>query len=102
MIKVPGGFCFSHDPRLVASSLFNLHPEDCLVLLGNIECPVLLFFTENTLQKWKVTFLDTYKEAFKPGVLTFVHLEEGTHHVHLDNPDLLIDHIFSFLSPPKL
>jgi pimeloyl-ACP methyl ester carboxylesterase len=103
MLKVPGGYCFSHDPRLIANSLYRPHPLDCLDILGNISCPVLLFFTKNTLKKWNVDFMDSYQQAFKPNILNFVLLESGTHHVHLDNADLLLDHIISFLNhSPKL
>jgi len=103
LIKVQDGYSFSHDPRLVGRSIFRFSELDNRSFISGIKCPLLLFWTKATVEEQhtqikvnKVTLQQIYQERVEllnPAITTVVVLEEGSHHVHLDLPDLVLPHI---------
>jgi len=119
LVKVQDGFSFSHDPRLVARSIFRYGEIEMREFICGIKAPVLLIWTKQTIEqnsKVKIgnkSLQDIFEERVKllnPATTTVLILEEGSHHVHLDRPDLVKGHIDKFIekyiqvktSPAKL
>jgi len=105
LIKVEGGYSFSHDPRLVARSIFRFNEKEVRNFVMGIKCPVLLFWTKNTVEKQSAqkvgnsSLQQIFQERFEllnPNISKFIVLEEGEHHVHLDRPELVLPHIEAF------
>jgi len=102
LVKVEDGYSFSHDPRLVAPSIFRFNETDNKHFISGIKCPILMFWTRKTAdlnESRKIFDLSTqqiYQERVKlldPATTKVILLEEGSHHVHLDRPDLVLPHI---------
>jgi len=105
LIKVEDGYSFSHDPRLVAPSIFRFNETDNKHFILGIKCPVLMFWTRKSsdLNESRKIFDSStqqiYQERVKllnPATSQVILLEEGSHHVHLDRPDLVLPHIEKF------
>lgn len=107
LVKVQDGFSFSHDPRLVARPLSRFTEESTWSMISGIRCPVLIIWTQKTLQsyaQYQIKETKTTKDIFEermsllnPQCTTIVTLEEGSHHVHLDNPEAVLEHVVKFL-----
>eukprot|EP01130_Rhizamoeba_saxonica_P008380 TRINITY_DN3384_c0_g1_i2.p1 TRINITY_DN3384_c0_g1~~TRINITY_DN3384_c0_g1_i2.p1 ORF type:complete len:271 (-),score=48.48 TRINITY_DN3384_c0_g1_i2:48-860(-) len=115
LIKVKGGFIFGHDSKLVGLGrvLREFTHNETLKYIDRIRCPTLLIFTKYTLEKWEkplfgnpepqIVYLNEKIARFGDGILTYVLLEEGGHHVHSDLPDLVMEHVNAFLhESPRL
>eukprot|EP01126_Amoeba_proteus_P058636 TRINITY_DN7587_c0_g1_i3.p1 TRINITY_DN7587_c0_g1~~TRINITY_DN7587_c0_g1_i3.p1 ORF type:complete len:214 (-),score=45.60 TRINITY_DN7587_c0_g1_i3:114-755(-) len=113
LVKVTGGYSFSHDPQLLASSIRPWEEHEVENIIRRIQCPVLVFLTKGTIAAFKDS--DRKKEQkrsvekdmwnwdlasrlkyFDPKLLKLV-LVEGSHHVHLDNPTVVFPHVIKFL-----
>jgi len=106
LVKVQDGYSFSHDPRLVARPLFRFSEADTRSFIKGIQCPTLVIWTKKSLNSYARTKMGekTLEEMFavRFSLLnpqsTIVILDEGSHHVHLDQPDLVLGHLLKFLN----
>uniref|UniRef100_A0A6B2LBA9 AB hydrolase-1 domain-containing protein n=1 Tax=Arcella intermedia TaxID=1963864 RepID=A0A6B2LBA9_9EUKA len=105
LLKVQDGYSFSHDPRLVAKPVSKFHEMDVRNFISNIKCPVLLFWTQKTMASYSKqnirgkTLAEIFEERTKclpPGSRVII-LSDGAHHVHLDAPELVWNHLQKFL-----
>jgi pimeloyl-ACP methyl ester carboxylesterase len=112
---VPGGVAFTHDPRLVYEKQLSISEEDTRELFKRINCPVLLFWTKGTLRKYRTPkkgdsapdfqknskIVETLEDRMKCiNFLLQVKVVEGSHHVHLDNPERIADDVLDLLIRP--
>lgn len=92
-----GGYYFNRDLRLKASGLAIMSIETALVYAGKIKCKVLnlraipgqrwerLDYYMNVIKKLKETTQVEYHEV------------EGSHHVHLENPERVVKYLAPFI-----
>eukprot|EP00029_Vermamoeba_vermiformis_P002570 TRINITY_DN12948_c0_g1_i1.p1 TRINITY_DN12948_c0_g1~~TRINITY_DN12948_c0_g1_i1.p1 ORF type:complete len:348 (+),score=72.23 TRINITY_DN12948_c0_g1_i1:23-1045(+) len=112
---VPGGVAFTHDPRLVYEKQLSISEEDTRELFKRINCPVLLFWTKGTLRKYRTPkkgdvsadlqknskIVETLEDRMKCiNFLLQVKVVEGSHHVHLDDPERIADDVLDLLIRP--
>lgn len=91
------GYFFKRDPKLKASGLAMMSLDTALEYAKKVRCKVLNIRAIPG-QKWeKLNYYTEVIEALKQ--VTFVqYIEvEGTHHVHLENPENIISIIEDFL-----
>jgi len=106
LVKVQDGFSFSHDPRGVARTGFKFGEKETRDFIAGIRCPVILFWTKKTLEMYStikfnnnLSIQDVYQqrlEILNPNITRNIVLEEGSHHVHLDRPELVLNHLYKF------
>jgi len=106
LMKVQDGFSFSHDPRLVVPNIFKFGESGMAHFIKGIKAPVMVIWTKNTIElnsqrkigdsNLKQIFEDRVK-LLNPATTTVIVFEEGSHHVHLDRPDLVLPPIEKFL-----
>ena len=95
--KCEGGFTFTRDLRHKARSLYGLSDEVCEVFAKSIKCPHLLIkasdsphYEDDIIMK---RTLETYSQNPGFDMVTI----EGSHHVHLNNPERLMPHLEKFI-----
>jgi pimeloyl-ACP methyl ester carboxylesterase len=102
------GICFRHDPRLTGSSTFRYQEEDMLDFCRRVECPVLIFIATNPLRReLAIKSPGSYMgplyarriAALRDFTMVFV---EGSHHLHLDQADVIYKAVIDFLVDPAL
>ena len=113
LVPCEGGFKYSRDLRHKAISLYGLTDDLCFEFAKNIQCPHLLIkVTANVVLcvLWSIlkangspnyeddnvidAMLDLYK---KNPNFEMVHVD-GSHHVHLNNPERVIPSIRDFVN----
>ena len=113
-LLVPGGVSFTHDPRLVYEKQLSISEEDTSELFKRINCPVLLFWTKGTLRKYRTPkkgdpapdiqknskIVEVLEERMKCINFLQVKVVEGSHHVHLDNPEVIANDVLELLIRP--
>lgn len=95
--KCEGGFTFTRDLRHKSRSLYGLSDEVCEVFAKSIKCPHLLIkasdsphYEDDIIMK---RTLETYSQNPGFDMVTI----EGSHHVHLNNPERLMPHLEKFI-----
>lgn len=96
-----GKFEITRDSRLKLHQLIMIHPEQLDVFARNLKCHVLMFeasdgymYDEDNREQLEEN-LRIYKRVAKS--FEMVHVE-GTHYVHLNNPERVAPHIRRFLN----
>ncbi|XP_063923245.1 probable serine hydrolase isoform X2 [Zophobas morio] len=93
----PGKYCFRRDPRLKVTELINWRQEDLVPGARRVRCPVFIakaigapYYEDEKI------FLDVVDALKESGNCEF-HRLEGTHHLHLNNPEVLAELVKKFL-----
>jgi len=98
------GVKFVHDPRLVGSSPMRMRESDALCFLHAIKCPVMLIFATSSALQYKNLATAESKLKFQKRAKAVQDLEimevDGSHHVHLDSPELFAQRLLDFLLCP--
>jgi pimeloyl-ACP methyl ester carboxylesterase len=91
--QVEGGFSFTYDLALRATSMLRFTEEQIEAFFKRVECPILLIRPENG---WPVDPDDMKRRI---GWLDDLRVEEvaGSHHVHLEHPTLVAELVQPFL-----
>lgn len=95
----PGKYVLTRDPRLKAHILYNIPHEEVLGSAVNLTMPVLLIkgnhgnYFEN--KKYFYETVDVVRKSSKDFRFYKV---EGTHHLHLNNPERIKGYISDFLN----
>eukprot|EP01111_Echinosteliopsis_oligospora_P008665 TRINITY_DN2455_c0_g1_i4.p1 TRINITY_DN2455_c0_g1~~TRINITY_DN2455_c0_g1_i4.p1 ORF type:complete len:359 (+),score=107.32 TRINITY_DN2455_c0_g1_i4:81-1157(+) len=94
------GLIFRHDPRLVAPSPYSFRESDVIEMLGAIQAPTFLVIASTSAARVKIEEpgLET---PFKRRLCALKNLQkymkiEGSHHVHLDNPQAFANQLANF------
>lgn len=93
LYPVDSGYLSRCDRRLQYKSHCSLTESQCLKLLAAVQCPSLLIQAENGILKDRDVM--ERKNSFKN--LEAVNLA-GQHHLHMDQPQLIVPYILEFLS----
>eukprot|EP01121_Diplochlamys_sp_Union-15-3_P014340 TRINITY_DN4560_c0_g1_i1.p1 TRINITY_DN4560_c0_g1~~TRINITY_DN4560_c0_g1_i1.p1 ORF type:complete len:187 (-),score=16.92 TRINITY_DN4560_c0_g1_i1:26-586(-) len=97
-VQVEGGYHFSHDSRLVMDipSRLRMSESQVCAFLVNIACPILIFWAEKDKRAFTLNEENASKriELLKNAKRIFC---KGGHHLHLDNPEIIIDNLVEFL-----
>ncbi|KAK5645543.1 hypothetical protein RI129_006843 [Pyrocoelia pectoralis] len=95
----PNKFYFTRDLRLKLLPFLEYKNEDVMKMVDKFTCPALLCLGTVETNKFKVlTQTPEFYEILKKINLKFeIHTVEGTHHVHLNNPERLGELINSFI-----
>ncbi|XP_053987442.1 probable serine hydrolase isoform X2 [Hylaeus volcanicus] len=95
----PDRYCFSRDVRLKAS-LLNMPSIDLMLsYAARIKCAYLNIRAVNGLVYDQAEHYDDILNEIKVGAKRFeFHVVEGTHHVHLNNPERIATIITKFIS----
>jgi len=98
------GYRFRHDPRLVANSPVRFRDQEVIEILGAIQCPCILVIASSSALQYKDFNKPENVERFKKRVAAVKDLEvleiQGSHHVHLDNPEALAQKFVDFVLRP--
>ncbi|KAF5272137.1 hypothetical protein FQA39_LY01219 [Lamprigera yunnana] len=95
----PSKYYFTRDLRLKELPLLNIQHDQIIKNTSKLICPTLYFQSSNKIKKFVrltnteeiVGILQETKKNFER------HVVEGTHHVHLNNPERLAGYINDFL-----
>lgn len=96
----PGKYYFSMDQRLKAGPHFVGVPQLYSNDIDRIKCPIFLAIPKGSPfynEKFK-KFTENYIQQFQEKENTEVHFIDGTHHVHLNNPEYIQHLIHQFLT----
>ncbi|KAJ3642711.1 hypothetical protein Zmor_025469 [Zophobas morio] len=86
----PGKYYFTRDPRLRAGELVNWPQEESLAFAKFMTCPIFLAKAiSGSYYEVKKNFYDVLDVLKESSVDCQYHRVEGTHHVHLNNPEIL-------------
>lgn len=97
--RKPNKFQFTHDVRLNFLQPFNLSHENCLYYIKQISAPHLYIKTDDQTYDEDATIFNEVIDLFKKHCRHFEMLNvEGTHYVHLNNPELIASQIGVFLT----
>lgn len=89
---------FSNDLRVLLRTL-TLSEDQIKILLRNVRCPFLIIKAKDGLRNYTEENIRGYFDIYKSCSEDFRYVEvEGTHHVHLTNPERVAPHICQFLS----
>ncbi|CAJ1053488.1 serine hydrolase-like protein isoform X1 [Xyrichtys novacula] len=103
---VEGGFVFSRDLRVHFKNISRISLEQSLVMLSKIQASVLLIlagggsdrlFSESAQNKFTSVLLQHFQEG-NHSVVTV----PGSHHVHLDKPEVVAPFVSDFLQTKVL
>lgn len=97
--KESGKYILRRDPRLKVFSLYEWNRELLETLGSNVQCHYLLFkFNKSPFFDWSIKdspkFLDHLRGSTKS---LKIHDIDGTHHAHMNSPELIAPHIIKFL-----
>lgn len=94
----PDKFQFTRDVRLLTIIPFSLDHTDSLYYLKDIRSPYLYIKTNDlTYEEEPSTFAEA-SDVFKKHNANFEMLQvNGTHHVHLNNPEIIADKLSDFV-----
>lgn len=94
----PGRYYITRDPRVKASNMFNFPDDEMQFLAKQLTMPILYLMAKQS------SFFDRQVEysqimpILKSSPNFQLHEVDGTHHVHLNNPERLKDTIRIFLN----
>lgn len=91
---------FTRDPRVRIASLLHVSHKQSLSLARKISCELLLIECTRGILRVIVPHDDVQEliEAFKTSAKRFEHvIVEGTHHAHVNNPEIIASHVNKFL-----
>ncbi len=95
-----GGIYFSRDLRHVIPSFANYTLEQHLEFAKRIKCPLLLLKAKNGPMYEGKDIHDQFVQLYRDNNPAFEYVEvDGTHHVHLVQPENVASHIEKFLTP---
>ena len=93
--ETDGGYTWSSDPRLTHLTAFRLTEDQALDLIRGIDCPTHVVFADPP-QSYFPDALRRHRVAqLRQGTLT---VTEGTHHLHMEDPQTVADHVREFIS----
>ena len=95
--KVDGGYIFSRDLRHRITSLYGLSPDMCQEFAKNIKCPHLLIKADSPNYEDDDIIAKTIEIYSKNPNFLMVNVK-GSHHVHLNSPELLMPSLTQFLN----
>ncbi|KAF2883503.1 hypothetical protein ILUMI_22676 [Ignelater luminosus] len=99
--KEPGKYYFTRDMRLktsLSSDLLGWCQKDIVDSAHKIRCPLLYIKASHSpFYENKQNTLDVVKVIKKMNENFEMHIVEGTHHVHLNNPERLVNLINNFI-----
>ena len=96
--SVEGGYIFSRDLRHRIMSLYGLTPDLCLEFAKNIKCPHLLIKASDSPNYEEDDIIAQTLDIYSQNA-NFLKVDvEGSHHVHLNSPELLMPCIKDFFN----
>eukprot|EP01096_Ripella_sp_DP13-Kostka_P010627 TRINITY_DN4203_c0_g1_i1.p1 TRINITY_DN4203_c0_g1~~TRINITY_DN4203_c0_g1_i1.p1 ORF type:complete len:342 (-),score=114.05 TRINITY_DN4203_c0_g1_i1:34-1005(-) len=90
----PAGIQFSHDPRLFGRGFVVLTEEVVLAYIRRVSCPVQIIWGSHRWYPLDQPKIDVRQKTFSNLLLSHV---EGSHHVHLENPERVAPPLLDFL-----
>jgi pimeloyl-ACP methyl ester carboxylesterase len=94
----PGKYYFTRDPRLKVGELMNWPQEESVALAKLINCPVFIGKAiGGSYYEVKQNFYEVLDILKESSVDCQYHRLEGSHHIHLNNPEVLADLIQKFI-----
>ena len=94
----PGKYYFTRDPRLKATELINWRQKDLVPGARGVRCPVFLGKAiDDHYYSKDEKYIQEVVDALKLSGNCELHTLEGTHHFHLNNPEVLAGLIKKFL-----
>ncbi|KAJ3642709.1 hypothetical protein Zmor_025467 [Zophobas morio] len=93
----PGKYCFTRDPRLKITDLVNWRQKDLVPGARSMQCPVFVAKATNGFHFENQKYVHEVADALKESGNCEFHVLEGTHHLHLNNPEVLAGLIIKFL-----
>lgn len=98
-----GGYYFSRDLRLVVPSMSYYTVEQHAEYAKKVRCPLLLIKAKNGTVYEDQSIYDDFIQIYKQNSKAFEYVQvDGTHHVHLVNPENVASVIDKFLSATAL
>lgn len=97
--KETGKYVLRRDPRLKVHNLHEWNTELLETLASNIKCHFLVF-KFNKSQIFDLNLCDSPKflDILRKSTKSFqFHVVDGTHHAHMNSPELVAPHIIKFL-----
>lgn len=85
---------FRHDPRLLARSIISPSEEMTLSFMRRIRCPILFIQAEKGWP-FDANMIENRIESLS--CILYRQVVRGSHHVHLDDPEIIIPQILHFL-----
>eukprot|EP00026_Physarum_polycephalum_P010867 Phypoly_transcript_11052.p1 GENE.Phypoly_transcript_11052~~Phypoly_transcript_11052.p1 ORF type:complete len:314 (+),score=50.80 Phypoly_transcript_11052:148-1089(+) len=100
------GVVYSHDPRLREPSPVKMHESDAQEMLRSIKCPIFVAVSNTTIKLVFDNVNATNRQQILKEKGTEVVFVDGSHHLHLDNPQAFAPQLLAFLNKipikPKL
>ncbi|KAJ3642706.1 hypothetical protein Zmor_025464 [Zophobas morio] len=93
----PGKYYFTRDPRLKETELINWRQEDLVSGARRVRCPVFIAKAIDGICFEEAKNVHEVVDALKESGNCELHTLEGTHHFHLNNPEVLAGLIKKFL-----
>ena len=96
-----GGYYFSRDLRHVIPSIASYTVDQHAEFAKKLSCPLLLLKAKSGPLYEDKAIYDDFINLYRQHSQGFEYIEvEGTHHVHLVNPENVAHHINNFFLPP--
>ncbi|GAU91847.1 hypothetical protein RvY_04026 [Ramazzottius varieornatus] len=94
----PGKFQIARDPRLTFPPLYKIPLLHHRLVLKELKCPLLITKSLGA-PGWESPEIDAeFLQLFQQNCARFQRVEvEGLHHVHVDTPERVADHVVRFL-----
>ncbi|KAM9985927.1 hypothetical protein ACTFIZ_002235 [Dictyostelium cf. discoideum] len=92
-----------HDPRLVGPSIFIMREAEVLLMLDEIQCPVLLIWGTTSSQQFQIK--KNWTQIMEGRMSHIKNLKQlvvpGSHHFHMENTSAFSQDILEFMSEEK-
>lgn len=92
------GFVFTRDLRHKVPSLYGFTEEYLEEFAKNLSCPHLLIKASGSPHYEKEEIIERFLEIYRQNEQFEMVTVDGSHHVHLNNPERVVPHIVSFLN----
>jgi len=94
-----GHFVFTRDPRLKVAALGFMTPEQVMEFASRVRCEVLNIRGNPGMKFDFPEYYDKVLDAIENQSKRLErHVVEGTHHLHLNNPERVVDIVHNFLT----
>lgn len=93
------GVMYSHDPRIRDPSPIKMREEDAIEMLQALKCPTLVIGSNvsfKTISEKNQIRISIFEQIGAEMLMV-----DGSHHVHLDNPEAFAGKLLNFLKKPK-
>lgn len=99
-VRQPDGtYSFSYDPRLKTRTIIGMTLEQQKEYLQRLQCELMIIKGSSGPVYEKQEILDEFLNMYKSKLKKFhYHTVEGSHHVHLNNPEVVAPLLNKFLS----